>query len=158
MIHLLDIDPGNWRIDLAVSEAQKPFVSDRAKLLARAYAYRARRSRAFLICADDLPVGMGLYYDEPELQSYDLSQMFIDARYQSRGYGKAAVRAILDELKADGQTASTIKSLSAILRETKPRENSTRASALWKSTATETRSSCSCRSKPPLCKGRWRGA
>lgn len=93
MIHLLDIDPGNWRIDLAVSEAQKPFVSDRAKLLAR----------AFLICADDLPVGMGLYYDEPELQSYDLSQMFIDARYQSRGYGKAAVRAILDELKADGQ-------------------------------------------------------
>ena len=60
MIHLLDIDPGNWRIDLAVSEAQKPFVSDRAKLLARAYAYRARRSRAFLICADDLPVGMGL--------------------------------------------------------------------------------------------------
>ena len=82
MIHLLDIDPGNWRIDLAVSEAQKPFVSDRAKLLARAYAYRARRSRAFLICADDLPVGMGLYYDEPELQSYDLSQMFIDARYQ----------------------------------------------------------------------------
>ena len=103
MIHLLDIDPGNWRIDLAVSEAQKPFVSDRAKLLARAYAYRARRSRAFLICADDLPVGMGLYYDEPELQSYDLSQMFIDARYQSRGYGKAAVRAILDELKADGQ-------------------------------------------------------
>ena len=98
MIHLLDIDSGNWRIDLAVSEAQKSFVSDRAKLLARAYAYRARRSRAFLICADDLPVGMGLYYDEPEL-----SQMFIDARYQSRGYGKAAVRAILDELKADGQ-------------------------------------------------------
>ena len=46
---------------------------------------------------------MGLYYDEPELQSYDLSQMFIDARYQSRGYGKAAVRAILDELKADGR-------------------------------------------------------
>lgn len=80
MIHLLDIDPGNWRIDLAVSDAQKPFVSDRTKLLARAYAYRAQRSRAFLICADDLPVGMGLYYDEPELQSYDLSQMFIDAR------------------------------------------------------------------------------
>ena len=28
MIHLLDIDSGNWRIDLAVSEAQKSFVSD----------------------------------------------------------------------------------------------------------------------------------
>lgn len=47
MIHLLDIDPGNWRIDLAVSEAQKPFVSDRAKLLARAYAYRAGAAGRF---------------------------------------------------------------------------------------------------------------
>ncbi len=103
MIQLLDIDPGNWRLDLAVSKEQRTFVSDRAKLLARAYAYRAQRSRAFLICADDLPVGMGLYYDEPELQSYELSQMFIDERYQGRGYGRAAVRAILDELKADGR-------------------------------------------------------
>ena len=155
MIHLLDIDPGNWRLDLAVSEAQKPFVSDRAKLLARAYAYRARRSRAFLICADDLPVGMGLYYDEPELQSYDLSQMFIDARYQGRGYGKAAVRAILDELEADSQYD---KVTLCYIEGNETARKPTRASALWKSTATETRSSCSCRSKPPLCKGRWRGA
>ena len=29
--------------------------------------------------------------------------MFIDERYQGRGYGRAAVRAILDELKADGR-------------------------------------------------------
>lgn len=150
MIHLLDIDPGNWRLDLAVSEAQKPFVSDRAKLLARAYAYRAQRSRAFLICADDLPVGMGLYYDEPELQSYDLSQMFIDARYQRRGYGRAAVRAILDERK---RTAGTTKSFSAISKETRPHESSTKVSASRRPAATRTRSSWSCRSKPPLCKG-----
>lgn len=103
MICLTDIDPGNWRAELAVSEAQRTFVSDRTRLLARAYAYRDQRSRAFLLCEGELPVGMGLYYDLPELQCYDLSQMFIDERYQGRGYGKAAVRAILEELKADGR-------------------------------------------------------
>ena len=102
-MNLTDIAPDNWRLELAVSEAQRAFVSDRTRLLARAYAYRAQRSRAFLLCEDGLPVGMGLYYDLPELQCYDLSQMFIDERYQGRGYGKAAVRAILEELKTDGR-------------------------------------------------------
>ena len=95
MIHLLDIDPGNWRIDLAVSEAQKTFVSDRAKLLARAYAYRARRSRAFLICADDLPVGMGLYYDEPEKLAHAFAAMLPETAAAQR-----ANAAMADFLKA----------------------------------------------------------
>ena len=102
-MNLTDIAPDNWRLELAVSEAQRAFVSDRTRLLARAYAYRAQRSRAFLLCEDGLPVGMGLYYDLPELQCYDLSQMFIDERYQGKGYGRAAVRAILEALKADGR-------------------------------------------------------
>lgn len=102
-MHLTDIGPDNWRLELAVSEKQRTFVSDRTRLLARAYAYRAQRSRAFLLCEDGLPVGMGLYYDLPEQQCYDLSQMFIDERYQGKGYGKAAVRTILEALKADGR-------------------------------------------------------
>ena len=102
-MNLTDIAPDNWRLELAVSEAQRAFVSDRTRLMARAYAYRAQRSRAFLLCEDGLPVGMGLYYDLPELQCYDLSQMFIDERYQGKGYGRAAVRAILEALKADGR-------------------------------------------------------
>ena len=102
-MHLTDIGPDNWRLELSVSEEQRAFVSDRTRLLARAYAYRDQRSRAFLLCEDDRSVGMGLYYDLPELQCYDLSQMFIDERYQGRGFGKAAVRAILEELKADGR-------------------------------------------------------
>ena len=102
-MHLTDIGPDNWRLELAVSETQRTFVSDRTRLLARAYAYRDQRSRAFLLCEGEQPVGMGLYYDLPELQCYDLGQMFIDERYQGRGYGKAAVRAILEALKADGR-------------------------------------------------------
>ena len=108
MIHLLDIDPGNWRCSLEVSEEQKHYVASAAVLLARAYAYRDRRSRAFLICEDQTPVGMGLYYDEPEYDCYDFSQFFIDRRYQGRGYGRAATGLILDTLRKDGKYSRVV--------------------------------------------------
>lgn len=37
------------------------------------------------------------------LRAYALSQQFIDARYQGRGYGTEAVRLLLQGLKADGK-------------------------------------------------------
>ena len=103
MIHLVDIDPGNWRLKLAVAESQKHYVANSAVMLARAYAYREQRSRAFVIYDDETPVGMGLYYDLPDLECYDLSQIFIDERYQGRGYGRAATKLILDAMKQDGK-------------------------------------------------------
>lgn len=103
MIHLVDIDPGNWRLGLTVSESQKNYVSDSYAILARAYAYREQRSKAFVIYNDETPVGMGLYYDLTELDCFDLSQLFIDERYQGRGYGKAATQLILDAMKQDGK-------------------------------------------------------
>ena len=103
MIHLIDVDPGNWRFGLKVSESQKHYVSDSYAMLARAYAYREQRSRAFVIYNDETPVGMGLYYDLPDLECYDLSQIFIDERHQSRGYGRAATKLILDAMKQDGK-------------------------------------------------------
>jgi len=103
MIRFEDIDEGNWRYPLKVSESQKKYVADGVLLLARAYAYRECRSRAFIICDDETPVGMGLYYDCPELECYDFSQLFIDERYQGRGYGKAAIKLVLDAMKRDGR-------------------------------------------------------
>ena len=103
MIHLVDIDPGNWRLGLKVAESQKHYVSDSYAMLARAYAYREQRSRAFVIYDDEVPVGMGLYYDLPDLDCYDLSQIFIDERYQGRGYGRAATKLILDAMKQHGK-------------------------------------------------------
>ena len=102
MIHLEDIDPGNWRLDLNVAEHQKQYVSDRVCMLARAYAYRDSRSRAFVIYDDETPVGMAMYYDVDELGAYDLSQLFIDERYQGRGYGKAATKIMLNMMRQDG--------------------------------------------------------
>ena len=103
MIRLATIDPDNWRLGLKVSEAQKGFVSDSEKLLARAYAYRKSRSNAYVIYNDSLPVGMALYYDCEEVNAYDFSQLFIDERYQGNGFGIEAARQILEIMKSDGK-------------------------------------------------------
>ena len=95
MIHLVDIDPDNWRLGLKVAESQKKYVSDAYAMLARAYAYRNHRSRAFVIYEDETPVGMGLYYDLPDLECYDLSQLFVDERYQGRGYEETIKKGIV---------------------------------------------------------------
>lgn len=108
MVHLVDITPDNWRLKLQVSEAQKTYVAGSAVLLARAYAYREWRSRAFVVCDDETPVGMGLYYDCPERNAYDFSQFFIDERYQGKGYGKAAAKAVLEAMKQDGNYDKTV--------------------------------------------------
>ena len=84
MLHLEDITGENWRIPLHVSEKQEKFVSNPMRLLARAYAYRNQGSFACMIYRDKEPVGMALYYDCPELEAYDFSQLFIDGKYQGK--------------------------------------------------------------------------
>lgn len=103
MIRLMNVDPDNWRLRLSVAKTQEKYVANTTAILARAYAYRNQRSRAFFICNQDIPIGMGLYYDCPEQAGYDLSQIFIDERYQGHGYGKAAMQSVLDEMKRDGK-------------------------------------------------------
>lgn len=103
MIHLENITPDNWRPGLSVSEDQLRFVSDSSGILARAYAYRNDRSRAYVIYEDEVPVGMAMYHDLDELKAYDFSQFFIDRRYQRKGYGLKAAQIILEEMKADGK-------------------------------------------------------
>lgn len=103
MIRLEEVTPDNWRLGLKVTEAQKSYVSSDASLLARAYAYRNFRSKAFVIYRDNCAVGMALYYDCTSLEAYDLSQLFIDGRYQGNGYGIAATKLILERMKMDGK-------------------------------------------------------
>lgn len=103
MIKLVPVDPDNWRLDLKVSEEQKKFVSDSMKLLARAYAYRKSRSNAYVIYNNSIPVGMALYYDCDEINAYDLSQLFIDERYQGNRFGIEAAKQILEIMKSDGK-------------------------------------------------------
>lgn len=108
MIHLVDIDPGNWRLGLRVADSQKNYVSDSYAMLARAYAYLEQRSRAFVIYDNETPVGMGMYHDCPDLDAFDLCQIFIDERYQGKGYGKVATKLVLDAMKQDGKYSKAV--------------------------------------------------
>ena len=103
MLRLESVDPGNWRLGQKVSESQKRFVSDDMRLLARAYAYRDSRSNAYVIYDDYVPVGMALYYDCDEQKAFDFSQIFIDERYQGKGFGTEAAQQILKIMESDGK-------------------------------------------------------
>ena len=103
MVHLVDIDGGNWRVPLKVSKVQEMYVANSTTILARAYAYRDSRSRAFLIYEDETPIGMVLYHDEESLDSYIFSEIFIDEQFQGKGYGRVATKLVLDNMKKDGK-------------------------------------------------------
>ena len=103
MVHLVDIDGGNWRVPLKVSKAQELYVANSTTILARAYAYRNSRSCASLIYEDETPIGMILYHDEDTLDAYIFSEIFIDEKFQGKGYGRAATKLVLDNMKKDGK-------------------------------------------------------
>lgn len=103
MLTLEPIDPGSWRIPLAVREDQRRHVAAVPTILARAYAYREQNAVALHIALDGEPIGMLLYHDWAEGACYVLSQFFIDQRWQGKGYGYAAMQLLLDELRRDGR-------------------------------------------------------
>lgn len=103
MIHLVDIDRENWRIPLKVSKEQELYVANCTTILARAYAYRNSGSRAFLIYNEETPIGMVLYHDEESQNAYVFSELFIDEQFQGKGYGRAATKLVLDNIKKDGK-------------------------------------------------------
>lgn len=97
----IDRDSELWAMDVA--EEQKSYVASIQIILGRAYVFRELRPRIFWIFDGDTAVGMALYYDDPEKEAYDFSQIFIDHRHQQKGCGSAAVRLVLDEMKKDGK-------------------------------------------------------
>ena len=108
MVHFVNINSGNWRVPLKVSKSQETYVANSTTILARAYAYRDSRSRAFLIYEDDTPIGMVLYHDEELLDAYIFSEMFIDEQFQGKGYGRVATELVLDNMKKDGKYSKVI--------------------------------------------------
>ena len=108
MVHFVEVDEGNWRIPLQVAPSQKNYVTDQVTLLARAYAFRGSRSRAYFLYVEETPVGMLLYHDDADMDAYIFSELFIDQRYQGRGYGKEAVRLALEHMKQDGRYSKVV--------------------------------------------------
>ena len=114
MIHLVKIDTQNvWDIlDLKVKQAQKEFVAPNDISLIQAYVAAGTGCSAFpfAIYNDKRPVGFlmigfneaALYEldgEEPPAalkNNYSLWRLMIDKRYQSRGYGREAIRLALE--------------------------------------------------------------
>ena len=103
MIHLVDIDDEAGRIDLEVTKEQQNYVCTSLVMLARAWLHRKLHPRVFNVYDGETAVGMGMYLDDPEKNAYDFCQLFIDKHYQGKGYGKAAVRLVLDAMKEEGK-------------------------------------------------------
>ena len=125
MIHLEEVSPDNWRLDLHVRNDQKDFAANSITLLARAYAYRNSGSRALIIYNEDIPIGMALYYYIDG--AYDFSQFFIDERYQGNGFGYEAAGHVLREMQKDGVYNRVVL---CYIKETKRQNNCTLNSAL----------------------------
>ncbi len=102
MVHLEEVTPGGvW--DLQVSQEQQDFVAPIPVILGRAYIFRKQRADAYWIFHNEEAVGMVMYLDSPEQEAFDFCQIFIDQRYQRRGYGKAAGQLVLDRMRQDGK-------------------------------------------------------
>ena len=104
MIRLTEIAEENWleAASLSVKEEQKAFLAPAAGIIARGYVYRNCGGRVIVIQNDDVIVGLALVREFTDIPlGYDLQQFMIDERYQGRGYGSAALRLILDELRAE---------------------------------------------------------
>jgi RimJ/RimL family protein N-acetyltransferase len=101
MIRLVDITEENYQTvcGLSVNEEQKAFVASPMSILARAYAKRQRNATALAIANGETIIGVIMFmelFEEPAC--YTIEQFLIDRRYQNMGYGKQALRLVIDDL------------------------------------------------------------
>jgi diamine N-acetyltransferase len=114
MIHLEKVNGGNiWDIiRLSVDESQTKFVADNMTSIIEAYAAITSGGYAFTfgIYDDETPVGFVMigfgtdeyWEDYPKIaeNNYNIWRFMIDKRFQNMGYGKAALRLVLDFIRS----------------------------------------------------------
>ena len=87
---------------LQVGPAQRRFVAPNAVSFAEAMFQPRAWFRA--VVADDVPVGFVMLSIDPDAPAYYLWRFMIDETHQGRGYGRAAIRALVDSMRARGAT------------------------------------------------------
>ncbi|MBQ8312893.1 MAG: GNAT family N-acetyltransferase [Oscillospiraceae bacterium] len=114
MIQLKDIDHSNWIqcIELEVTEEQKQFVNPNIFSLAEAYVHSGEKKDAevfyrcipFAIYNDEDMVGFAMITYENEADygdkaAYEIYRIMIDREHQGNGYGKEALKLLLEYIK-----------------------------------------------------------
>lgn len=98
-LRLVPVSPENVRAvcELRVQTAQQGFVSPAAVSLAEAYVHPAAWCRAIVV--EHELVGFVMLHDTTEPPGYMLWRLLIDQRFQQRGLGRAAVRAVVEYVR-----------------------------------------------------------
>ncbi len=81
---------------LTLPPAQRGFVDSPAEALGESYSLQRNVPRAVLAAGE--VVGFALYTLDPQDRQPRISRLLIDAARQGRGYGRAALRALLAEM------------------------------------------------------------
>lgn len=84
--------------NLKLKKEQEAFVSHPIRSLAQAYVYRNQCQPFGIYCGEKL-VGYVMVIYDWDVPEYDIWHMMIDAAEQGKGYGKAAMQAVLDYIK-----------------------------------------------------------
>ena len=100
MITLKEITEENFidAFNLKLGEGQEEYVSHPVRSLAQAYVYR-EQCQPFGIYHEDEMVGYVMVIYDHDVPEYDIWHMMIDASGQGKGYGKAALRLVMDYIK-----------------------------------------------------------
>jgi diamine N-acetyltransferase len=101
-VTLKKINEDNWRecIALCVNDEQKRFVATNENGLALAYAHKEMNPRG--IYSDETLVGFIMYACDPDDGLWYINRLMIDKKYQGKGYGKEALKILIEELKTEG--------------------------------------------------------
>ena len=102
MVELRKIDKSNYNecLALKVSDDQKNYVASNTYSLAQAWVYY-NTAFPFAIYADNEMVGFVMmgYFEDKNI--YTIWRFMIDARYQNKGYGKAALNLSVEYLRKE---------------------------------------------------------
>ncbi|MED5016567.1 GNAT family N-acetyltransferase [Paenibacillus chibensis] len=103
MIALKEIDRSNFFdvIKLSVTDEQRGFVATNVFSLAQAKAFP--ECVCLAIYNDDTLAGFTMYCMDAEDHEYWIYRLMIDTKYQSKGYGKAAMEKLIERIKEDKQ-------------------------------------------------------
>lgn len=101
-IHIAPVTKANRALVTALQLApeQMDFVASNADSLREARSDRDARPRAVIV--GDQPVGFLMYEVPRDHDEARIYRFMIDRAWQGRGYGKAALRAVLEEIRGLG--------------------------------------------------------
>ena len=99
MLHLKTITKDNWlkAISLSVREDQKNFVASNVFSLAQLNFLENFHAKG--IYQDDEMVGFTLYGIDEDDHEYWIYRMMIDQKHQGKGYGKEAVKLVIEDIR-----------------------------------------------------------